>query len=266
MENILGPFYKWWFIITYYFKLRTTYRVDNFLFALGNVITLVGTVLTWFVASGAEFDVPFKNQLTYYIIGTFFYSFINMWPSYYGFIIKRGNHSSILLTPTGFFQYVYSQYLGMALFQNANVIFIILLTSPLWFTYIQPPSSLVSILLLIALIPVAAVIMFMLEMLVALAAFFITEVNGLTLNYGFASSIFSGRLFPLGLLIPVFWVHLFNPFAYLFYHPMQIYLGNYSNLESLQVITVGAISSLLLYFIGRQVFQFGLRKNESVGL
>jgi ABC-2 type transport system permease protein len=158
------------------------------------------------------------------------------------------------------------RYAAIASFQNLNTIGIILLTSPLWFRYIERPESILNVILLVLLIPISASIMYFLDTIIGLMAFFITEINGLTLNYRFISSTLSGRLFPLGLLIPLFWINAANPFGYLFYHPMQLYFGNYNAAEVAGIFIVGILWAVALYGTTQALFKFGLRRNESVGL
>jgi ABC-type uncharacterized transport system permease subunit len=59
---------------------------------------------------------------------------------------------------------------------------------------------------------------------------------------------------------------IFSPFAFTFYHPMQIYLGKYSNLEIFYVFLGGLAWCFILYFLAKLVFKMGLKKNEAVGL
>jgi ABC-2 type transport system permease protein len=266
MEKLLGKNYKWWYTTMYFLRLRTTYRVDNFLFALGNVITLFGTILTWWVALDRQFSNEFSERVTYFVIGTLFFSIINTWPTFFGYDIKRGGHTSLLLKPSSLFGQVYARYTGLAIFQNSNMALIIILILPFLNSIIDFTFTLESLLLSVLLSMVSAIIYFFAQLMIGLCAFFITEINGLTLNWGFVASILMGKLFPLNLLISSFTVLLFNPLAYAFYHPMQIYLGNYNTQQIIYTFLGGIAWCLVLYFLAKFIFKLGLKKNESVGL
>ena len=80
-------------------------------------------------------------------------------------------------------------------------------------------------------------------------------------------SILNGAIIPLQMLFkdfdhPMLW----TPFAFLLHHPMQIYLGKYSQLEILQTFAGGIIWCLVLFILARIVFKMGLKRNEAVGL
>ena len=266
LQKLLGRNYKWWYMLSYFFKARTTYRFDNLFFASGQLLIIIGTILTWSVASEKSiFDPSFSQNLTYFVVGGVFTSFVYQWPSFYGFMIKNGNITADLLRPQNFFSLVFCRYYGVAMFQNITLLFLILLISPIWIWNIQS-STVEQILLFIICIPIAIVIQFFTEISIAFLAFFVTEINGITLNYGFIYNLFTGKLFPLHLLIPFFFIHIFNPYSYLFYHPMQIYLGEYDSIQTGWTLLGGVAWCVVLYFLAKLVFRLGLKRNESVGL
>jgi len=266
MEKLLGKWYKWWYMLKYHIYQRTTYQIDNSLFAIGQVLVLLGTVLTWFAASGANFDTEFKSRLTYFIVGTIFLNFINTWPSFYGYSIKNGKHTQDLLYPCSTLALIWAKSLGTSFYQNIVVIFIISLFSPIWMKLIEFQTSWLNIIFLLLLIPISHLILFFIELLVGFMAFFITEINGLSLNFGFVRQLLSGQMFPLSILIASFSLNLANPFSFLFYHPMQIYLGKYDTNQTILVFLGGILWCIILYFLAKLVFKLGLKRNESVGL
>jgi hypothetical protein len=58
----------------------------------------------------------------------------------------------------------------------------------------------------------------------------------------------------------------FLPTSYILHHPMQIYLGKYTNLEIFYVFLGGLAWCAVLYFLAKLVFKMGLKRNEAVGL
>ena len=267
IEKLLGRNYKWWYYLIYRIKQRTTYQINNSLFALGQILILIGTIITWLLASNSELKDPeFQLRLTYFIVGTFFINFIASWPSFFGYEIKNGHHVKYLLYPQSTIKSIWASYFGVALFQNFIVCLILLASFPIWRNFTYFSLSLESLVFLFLILPFSHLILFFLEFLVGLTAFWTTEIDGLVLNFGFLSKLLAGQLFPLNLLISNIFLNLINPFAYLFFHPMQIYLGNY-NLNQILLVFAGGIAwCIVLYFLAKLVFKMGLKRNESVGL
>jgi ABC-2 type transport system permease protein len=102
-------------------------------------------------------------------------------------------------------------------------------------------------------------------MLIGFSAFWLTAFFGSASFFDNLKLVLSGKFFPLNTLT-LFKFSFFLPFAFTFYHPMQIYLGKYTNLEIFYVFVGGVIWSIILYFLAKRVFKLGLKKNEAVGL
>ena len=265
IQKLLGRQYKWWYLMKYNFVARTTYRVDQLFFVLGSVVTLVGTLIIWWIAGGKVFDANFQEKLTYFLVGELFYYVIFNFAGFFGVDIKRGTIAKDLLKPSSYMTYTFVSSIGTAGVQK--IVNISILSSALIFfsNYLLHPG-LLNIILTIFLAPISMAIFYFLEILVAFSAFWTTEINGIMLNYTFLSRLLSGKLFPLGLLLSSFSLHIFNPFAFTFYHPMQIYLGKYTPLETFYVFLGGFAWCIVLYFLAKWVFKMGLKKNEAVGL
>ena len=265
IQKLLGKNYKWWYLMKYNFVARTTYRVDQLFFVLGSVVTLVGTLIIWWIAGGKVFDANFQEKLTYFLVGELFYYTIFNFAGFFGVDIKRGAIAKDLLKPSNYMTYTFVCSIGTAGVQK--IVNISVLGSALIFfsSYLLHPG-LLNIILTILLVPISMAIFYFLEILVAFSAFWTTEINGIMLNYTFLSRLLSGKLFPLGLLLSSFSLHIFNPFAFTFYHPMQIYLGKYSPLETFYVFAAGITWCITLYFLAKWVFKAGLKRNEAIGL
>jgi ABC-type uncharacterized transport system permease subunit len=103
------------------------------------------------------------------------------------------------------------------------------------------------------------------NIIISATAFWTPEFGGIVV----ASNVFirgmSGFFVPFYLLSA--WSCLFyNPLAFTFYHPMQIYLGKYDTTQTIFVFLGGMAWCLILYFLAKIVFKMGLKRNESVGL
>ena len=100
-----------------------------------------------------------------------------------------------------------------------------------------------------------------------LAYIFVWKVNGSNsqiISYLALGQVFDRLLFNEidGQLNTMIW----TPFTYLLHHPMQIYLGKYSALETLYVFGGGIVWCVILYYLVKWVFKMGLKRNEAIGL
>ena len=105
----------------------------------------------------------------------------------------------------------------------------------------------------------------MIGITVGLTAFWFTSFHGSASFFDNLKLLFSGKFFPLHALA-IFQFSFFLPFAFTFYHPMQIYLGKYDNFQIFWVFAGGVFWCIFLYFLAKFVFKMGLKRNESVGL
>jgi ABC-2 type transport system permease protein len=241
--------------------------MDNILFVLGQILILISSLLVWWLANNKIIDHSLQEKWTYFVIGEIFFNLIFNFAEFEGFDILRGQTTIDLLKPQPYLLLKIFDTYGESLLQNiiksgilAFMLIIMLLTNNItyfnWINFFQA----------VCLLPIAWIILYLIEITVAFSAFFMRQMNGVILNFSFFSNLFMGRTFPLNLIIFSQTVLLFNPFAYLFYHPVQIYLGKYSNLEIFYVFLGGIAWCFILYFLAKLVFQIGLKRNESVGL
>jgi ABC-2 type transport system permease protein len=196
-----------------------------------------------------------------------FFNFIFNFAEFEGFYILRGSTSTDLLKPQNYFVLKLFSTYGEAIVQNIIKGFLLIFTLVvLIFTKNISIFNPVNFGLFLLLVTAGLLILYFIEMIVGFSAFFLRQINGVVLNFGFLLGILMGRVFPLDLLIPSFAINFFNPFAYLFFHPMQIYLGKYNSTETILVFLGGIAWCVILYFLANFVFKMGLKRNESVGL
>jgi ABC-2 type transport system permease protein len=97
-------------------------------------------------------------------------------------------------------------------------------------------------------------------------AFWFTEVEGFVQSYIAVSVFLAGNVIPLNIIPTVGNYLVFLPFAFTFYHPMQIYLGKYDTNKTIYIFLGGLAWCIVLYFLAKIIFKMGLKRNESVGL
>jgi ABC-type uncharacterized transport system permease subunit len=267
MEKLLGNNYKWWYLLQFRFKNRTISLINNSFFVVGHFLILLGTLTTWWLANNKIIDLDLQQKWTYFIVGELFFNLIFNFGEFEALGILKGHHVIDLLRPQNYLTLKFFHIYGESLLQNlikgfvlAALLIIMIISGNI--TYF----NLTNFLSFLSLIPIALTLLFLINIIVSFSAFFVSKVDGIILNFAFLQGLLMGRIFPLNLLIPNFWFNLCNPFAYLFYHPMQIYLGKYNANETFLVFLGGLFWCMILYFLAKLVFQIGLKRNESVGL
>jgi ABC-2 type transport system permease protein len=208
--------------------------------------------LITYLAIGRVFD-----RLSFSEIQTILQSYIN-----------RGGLSRFLLLPTSFFGYMIADNIGFNLIRsiiNSIIIFgfaLIVFNGNIIFS--------INIFYLICYFIITYLIKSFLGFLTGSIGFWLNDnanARAIVESVQVASGLLSGEIIPLfvlfsGFMNPIFW----TPFAFLFHHPMQIYLGKYNSTETLLVFAGGIIWCIILYFLAKFVFKKGLKRNEAVGL
>jgi ABC-2 type transport system permease protein len=117
-------------------------------------------------------------------------------------------------------------------------------------------------------IPIAYLINYLVGYIAGTSAFFWKDeatFGSFTRAHEAMNNVLVGLIIPLDKLSFLPFV-VYLPQAWIMHHPMQIYLGKYSQTEILQTFCGGIVWCLLLWVAARFIFKVGLKKNEAVGL
>lgn len=268
MEKILGKNYKWFYLVVYNFRLKRTYLGNTIMWTLFWIFSLLGGFFVWWITTKDNQNFDTSMILTYLFVGNMIGSFINSWPSVdLGVMNQTGQLSSKLLTPSSFVFRLYFRYIGSSMLANFSTTVIgYLLCLPILWSYLLPPTNLLSLLFVFLLLPISYTIAFFMSFIFGCITFWMTELEGANTFYFYFRDFTAGKFTPLNFLIPFVFFITYQPFAWLLHHPMQIYLGNYDLNQTLWVFAGGLAWCIVLYFLAKFVFKMGLKKNESVGL
>ena len=260
MQKLLGRNYKWWYLLVFCFKTSTTYLINDVLWLMSRVLTLLLVILVFVLSNRSDSE----SILTYLISGNILMSLVSVLHSWsICNEIFDGKITSKLIVPTNLVGRWFCETVPGVL-KNSIIIFTIFLPLSLFFpNYISINFNFFQILPLMLF---AYLIRFFLEIMVGLSCFWLTQAYGVIDGHLALIPLLSGSLIPLYLFGDNFKFLIFTPFAFTFYHPMQIYLGKYSPLETLYVFLGGIAWCVVLYFLAKWVFKMGLKRNESVGL
>ena len=263
MEKLLGRNYKWWFLALHKYRSmngRTwTFLISN----IARAIEYLIIIYVW------KLNPQTTSQIiTYLALGRVFQRIVTA--NYAGVLsdkISNGSLTSQLMYPRDNFWLNFGNVVGGNLIRNFIDAVISLGLCVLFFSNDILFSS--NALYLIPFVVLVFFLYFCLNYLIGTVSFLVKnkgDAGNLINTIGIAMGVLSGNIIPLD-KIPVNNLFLYiQPFSYLLHHPMQIYLGKYSNLEILYVFLGGIFWCFVLYFLAKLVFKIGLKKNESVGL
>ena len=257
LQSILGRNYKWWYIIKHYFKIGVTYFWSDFFWYLANSVNFLMFLFLWQI-SGRQDS---KDVISYLLMGNLFFALSANQSSWNIFQkIFDGKITANLIMPIS----VISSFFAMSLGYSLKITISTMISLIPIFAIYNNQINLNGNFWVLGLLPVVFVIRYFISLSVGMSSFWIKDSVGLISFYENILPVLAGSLVPLSLL-PIPFLDK-TPLSYLFYHPMQIYLGKYSQLEILQTFCGGILWCLVLFILARIVFKMGLKRNEAVGL
>lgn len=254
-------FYKWWYLITYSFKQSNIRFLPYLLLNLGSVLDFIIVLYLW------QLIDPTKERITYFFVGYMFQRLI--WSQYmnnFGMEIISGKIVNRLLVPFPIFGFWFAREIGSSVLRNIVSAFLILLFIPFFIGLLQFPS-LQFILMIPLLVILAFVIDFCFSYIIGSLAFWNEDFRPVGYIFGIAVKVLSGLAIPFSYFSPELQkIMIYNPYAFVTHHPMQIYLGMYSSNQVLYFAFISILWCIVLYYVSQWVFSQGLKRNESVGL
>jgi ABC-2 type transport system permease protein len=232
---------------------------------LSSIVMVVGTLTVWYISysNQSNFDTNFANIFTYFIIGEAFI-FSNAIQYDIGENIQDGRLTTKLLRPTNVFGFYICQAFGYQFFENISKLLLYLTIGFVFLRFLIFPS--VSSVLMFGFFCIIAYLLnTFIGIITGLSAFWFTAFFGSANFVNSIKTVLSGNFFPLNAIKQLIFL-TFLPFAFTFYHPTQIYLGKYSNIEILYTFLGGIAWCIVLWILARVIFKLGLKKNEAVGL
>jgi ABC-2 type transport system permease protein len=259
MKKILRRNYKWLYLSVYTFKLNILYLWNELFTSFYRFMIIISIILV--AKNSNNYDL-----IGYLVTGSIIFAITEPYMSWeVGESIKEGKITKQLLYPSNYFVIYLFKALGhccyIALSYFPWILFLV-------FTFgMQFSSDPNSYLLLLFSIPVIFIIRLLNDLIAGFGTFWFTEFLGLSYFSFNILALLGGSFFPLEYFgQDLKNILIFNPYAFTFYHPMQIYLGKYDTNQIILVYLGGIIWCLILYFFAKFIFKIGLKKNEAVGL
>ena len=264
LEKLLGSNYKWWYVAVYYYRLESAYLINNLFHFLGQSISIITAILIWGKVSSQS------DTFTSVLLGAVLLA-LSSNTSYWiiGNSIKNGSLSRSLIQPNSILTNYFMVSVGF-LMRIGFYYFVIF--SPFILFYSRQAmfreTSPMIYLILLSCILMAFILRYLLSFLIGSAVFWTTKIDGQANFYENIFPLLAGVLYPFD-IITLPWLKTIltlSPWSFVAYHPMQIYLGKYSQLQTLYVFLGGLAWCLMLYLLAKLVFKLGLKRYESVGL
>lgn len=239
------------------------YRFDLILYIINFIIKITVYVFIWLAIykNGNQIaGMSFEQMTTYYILVVSLDPIVS-WGinEMIGNSIREGEITKELLTPISFFNYYFGIRLGEFV-ESAIVGSLTFIICALLFGVLLP-SNIINLLFFIVIIFLSIVSVYFFEIILAMSAFYTDSIWGVEILKRSIINIFSGMVAPLS-LFPEFLRKIADvlPFKDYIYTPINIYFGNLSNAEILQVIIKQCIWIVIFYIIAKIVFKKAIKK------
>jgi ABC-2 type transport system permease protein len=259
LQNFFGKNYKWFYLVKYWIKSNLAYFWSEVFISINRTITLLGTIIIFlYLGKSGE---PILNYL---LLGNLFFAITDPVLSWFvSSKIKDGKLTNYLIYPMKYTTFLFFLAVANCLYMSLTYLVSLI---PIILIFHKNTSLTGNFGLILLFIPIAFVIRFSLQILTGFSAFWFVEGSGSNHLMQNLENLLSGSMFPLFILPSYFTFLQFSPFAFTFYHPMQIYLGNYNSNQIFWSFFGGILWAIFLYFLAIFVFKMGLKRNESVGL
>ncbi len=238
------------------------YRFDLLLYIFNFIVEITVYIFIWLAIynNGNQIQgMTFEQITTYYILVVSLSPIIN-WGinEIMGNAIREGEILRELLNPISYFNYYFgirigelieSTIVGVLTFGICSILFGVLL-----------PNGILNFLFFIIIVFLAVIVVYFFELLIGMTAFYTNSIWGVEIFKRAVLSIFSGMIAPIT-LFPEFLQKIANflPFKDCIYTPINIYFGELTNMEILQVIMKQYIWIVVLYIIAKIIFNKAIK-------
>lgn len=238
------------------------YRFDLLLYIFNFIVEITVYIFIWLAIynNGNQIQgMTFEQITTYYILVVSLSPIINWGVNeIMGNAIREGEILKELLNPISYFNYYFgirigelieSTIVGVLTFGICSILFGVLL-----------PNGILNFLFFIIIVFLAVIVVYFFELLIGMTAFYTNSIWGVEIFKRAVLSIFSGMIAPIT-LFPEFLQKIANflPFKDCIYTPINIYFGELTNIEILQVIMKQCIWIGVLYIIAKIIFNKAIK-------
>ncbi len=238
------------------------YKGAVWLWALVGMLQPLVTGFVWIATSESAQERSF--YALYFTAGAVFANLTSVWVMWdYRQRITSGTFSSYLLTPVHPFHrdlcaMLASKVVGLPIVLTGAVLTGAAMGASL-------PPSISGALLGLVVLALAVALRFVVEWVLALAAFWMVRTDGLNSLYFAVATLLSGAFAPPDRL-PA-WMRAaseFTPFPYFLGYPLEIFTARTTSRDGLRVIMVQLVMILIFGVLGRLIYKRAVRHYEGV--
>src|SRR3979411_2272126 len=249
------------------------YRWNYFLRALFGLIPLAGTVFLW----RAIFQEPggrgfggydYGSMIYYYLLTILVSNLVTPTEDDWQIAadIREGQINSFLTKPLNYLGYRAGIFLAGRLVYTAVTIIPIALIFFYFRDYLQLPSSVVTYLLSITSLVMAAFIQFFITYSLAMMAFWILEISTIVFIVYSFEYFLGGQMFPIDIMPPILQEILkWSPFYYELFCPIAIFLERLKGTDMIQALAIQTGWLLLAWAWANFMWKRGLGHYQAVG-
>lgn len=256
LNNYLG-------VIKSSFKKGFVYKIDNTLSIVNRIIEVSVMIFIWqsiYGNSGTINGISLSNLIIYYALA-YSLGHIMTWGinEYMSDSIKKGRINMELLYPIDYIKYFFCYKLGN-IFRQLIVISIPTFIILILLFNINISFNLINILFFLLITILSIIIIFFIEFIFGLMAFYTTSGWGLQVLKKSLVTILSGQIAPIE-FFPNIIVKIINilPFADLIYSPITTLLGMNSTNEILIILLRQIIWIIILYIASKLIYKKAIK-------
>lgn len=260
---------KYWAIFKLNWQNSVEYRVDFFGHLLTSTLSLLATLFIFraiFKQTSNFGGYTFPLIFTYLVMTKFLHFATRGNTSrYIADEIKTGQLSTGLIKPINYIKYWFSLFLADRFFEIV-IRAILIVAFILFFPPLFKLPAIGSFFLFTFSIVLALILNFVINVIIATFAFWVTDIRLFSSALGLTIDFFAGAVVPLDVLPGILKnVSSFLPFQYAIFFPIKIFQGSLSPASMVNGFLSTAGWIVLLIFLSRIFWQKGIKRYEGIG-
>jgi ABC-2 type transport system permease protein len=261
---------KYWLYFAGAFQIAFSYRASLVIRMIRDFLMVLFFITLWralFAGKETIAGFTFSGMVSYYILAKAVDQLYTFDP---GNVIERhvrsGDLSNFLAKPINYMIYLASHIFGRRLARTiltiiASIVIIIVFPS-----FVGYPAGIFETTAFFILIALAWLLVFAFSYLIGMISFWTTEISNIRQGFELLILILGGLWVPLNVLPDqISQILNYLPFKYLYYFPIQVYLGK----VPVDKVFLGLITELCwilgLLFIAKYLWQRGLKRFGAYG-
>ncbi|EKE19289.1 MAG: hypothetical protein ACD_9C00062G0007 [uncultured bacterium] len=261
---------KYLAVISNSIKKNLAYRANTFILMISVLFSFGVLFYFWnsiYMQGNKVGTYTLSEIISYYIFITIFELLFTSTNTAWsiGDEIRNGQITNSILKPMGYFEYKFSQSLGVIFYRMMLFVPVIALVLFLLRNYLTQPKDDYGYLFFIILSFLAFILNYIIYYIVGISSFWVVDNNGFFFTCLVVISFMQGQWMPLDLL-PTWFVTLGNylPFKYLFFVPVGVVSGRSAFEYSMLIIPL--LWCVSLYFLAKFLYKKGIKKYEGYGV